>query len=285
MTSVSTLSIGANDANTKKDTLLLSSAGGATLLIGLQVGSRALTFVVNQILLRYLSPELLGISTQLEVYSISVLFFARESLRVAIQRQADVIDETSAPDRGKNVPKGHVDGGTAAGRTQAIVNLAYLSINLGVFFAVFFAALYYSGLRSSDPAILQTPCFEAALKLYGFAAIWELLSEPCFVVVQQKSRFKIRAAAESVGTLLRCLITCGSAIWATRNERDLGVLPFALGQGIYAISLSAVYYWSVWGIASTSQFSLFLTSIYSRYLPSSYPKASLTNLAIPKCSF
>jgi oligosaccharide translocation protein RFT1 len=285
MTSVLTQSTSADDTTTKKDTLLSSSAGGATLLIGLQVGSRALTFIVNQILLRYVSPELLGISTQLEVYSISVLFFARESLRVAIQRQADIVDEVSVPDGDRNVPEGHVDGKTAAGRTQTIVNLAYLSINLGVFFAIFFAALYYNGLRSNDPAILRTPCFETALKLYGFAAIWELLSEPCFVVVQQKSRFKIRATAESVGTLLRCLVTCGSAIWAARNGRDLGVLPFALGQGAYAISLSVVYYWSVRDIASTGRFSLFLSSIYSRYLPSSHPETSLTNPATPKCTF
>jgi oligosaccharide translocation protein RFT1 len=265
MTSKSTPSTGVDDASTERDSLLSTSAGGATLLIGLQVSSRALTFIVNQILLRYLSPELLGISTQLEVYSISVLFFARESLRVAIQRQADISDESSQANDDRKAPEGHVDGRTAAGRTQAIVNLAYVSINLGVVFAVFFAALYYSGLKSSDPAILETPYFGGALKLYGFAAVWELLSEPCFVVVQQKSRFKIRAAAESVGTLFRCLVTCGSAIWAARNGRDLGVLPFALGQGIYAISLSAAYYWSVWSIASSGHFSLSLNSIYSRY--------------------
>lgn len=265
MSSESTSLAGGDDATAYNDSLISTSTGGATLLIGLQFGSRALTFIVNQILLRYLSPELLGISTQLEVYSISVLFFARESLRVAIQRQADITDVPAARDDEEKLPEGHVDGRTAAGRTQAIVNLAYLSINLGVVFAVFFAALYYRGLRSSDPAILQTAYFQEALKLYGFAAIWELSSEPCFVVVQQKSRLKIRAAAESVGTLFRCLLTCGSAIWAARTGRDLGVFPFALGQAVYAISLSIIYYWSVWDIASTGRFSLFLNSIYSRY--------------------
>src|SRR4051794_22555687 len=50
--------------------LLSTSAQGATFLILLQITSRALTFGVNQVLLRYLSPELLGISTQLELYLI-----------------------------------------------------------------------------------------------------------------------------------------------------------------------------------------------------------------------
>lgn len=254
-----------NSKGPNSDALLSTSAGGASLLIGLQVGSRALTFIVNQVLLRYLSPELLGISTQLEVYSISVLFFARESLRVAIQRQADVLDAPTEDDDDDVVPEGHVDGRTAAGRTQAIVNLAYISIYLGAAFAVILALIYTITLRSGDPAILKTPYFQASLKMYGFAAFWELLSEPAFVVVQQKSRFKVRAAAESTATVFRCLVTCGSAIWAARNGEDIGVLPFALGQVMYAVTLLLVYIWSVWGIATTGGFSLILSPIHSGY--------------------
>src|SRR5438045_2854232 len=49
------------DNGISKNYLLSSSAKGATFLIFLQIGSRALTFCVNQILLHYLSPELLAI--------------------------------------------------------------------------------------------------------------------------------------------------------------------------------------------------------------------------------
>ncbi|KAG9237569.1 Rft protein-domain-containing protein [Amylocarpus encephaloides] len=238
-----------------------ASTGGATLLIGLQVGSRALTFVVNQILLRYLSPEIFGISTQLEVYSISVLFFARESLRVAIQRQPEESEGGSQPKDGK-VPEGHVDARTAAGRMQAIVNLAHISVYLGVAFAVLLAAFYLKGVEG-DVVILETKYFQAALKLYGLAAIWELLAEPCFVVVQHKSLYSIRARAEAVATLLRCLATCGSAIWASRNNHDLGVLPFAIGQAVYAVVLGVVYYGGVWSISSKGGFHFVLTPIFS----------------------
>jgi oligosaccharide translocation protein RFT1 len=250
----------------KKASLLSTSAGGATLLIALQVGSRALTFVVNQVLLRYLSPELLGISTQLEVYSISVLFSARESLRVAIQRQPDSDYSVSDKDDQQRLPEGHVDGATVAGRTQAIVNLSYISITLGIGFAIAFARWYLHVLRSGDPTVLDVPYFHESLSLYGVATFFELLSEPCFVVVQHKSAFKIRGAAESVATVLRCLATCGSAIWAARSGRDIGVLPFALGQIIYSISLLFVYCWSVLGIAWRNGFSLILKPIYSRYV-------------------
>ncbi|KAL2073697.1 hypothetical protein VTL71DRAFT_11023 [Oculimacula yallundae] len=244
-----------------------SSAVGAALLIGQQFGSRGLTFIVNQVLLRYLSPSLLGISTQLEVYSITVLFFARESLRVAIQRQPDTPDNTSTEKKKlKNVariPEGHVDETTAAGRTQAIVNLSYVSIYLGVLFAFGVGWLYIYTLSAGDPVVLQTPYFREALKIYGLAAFLELLAEPCYVVVQQKSRFGIRASAELVATVLRCLMTCGSAIWASRTGRDIGVLPFALGQGMYAVSLLLVYYLNVWDIASQGGFSLLSKRIYS----------------------
>lgn len=256
----------------KNASLLLTSAGGATVLIAQQVASRALTFIVNQILLRYLSPELLGISTQLEVYSISVLFSARESLRVAIQRQPDSDDDACKDDQ-KKVPKGHVNGDTAAGRSQAIVNLSYISIALGIGFAIVFARWYRFALSSNDPAVLAVPYFDESLHIYGLAAFLELLSEPCFVVVQQKSAFKIRGAAESAGTVLRCLSTCGSAIWAARNGRDIGVLPFALGQITYATVLLLVYCWNVVGIVRLNGFSLFLKLIYSRYFHICYSDA------------
>lgn len=232
------------------------------MLIGLQVGSRALTFIVNQILLRFLSPELLGISTQLEVYSISVLFFARESLRVAIQRQT-AEPENGTPKQDLDVPDGHVDGRTAAGKTQAIVNLAHVSLYLGVVFAVILAWLY---LRYTDSIVLQTPYFHGSFKIYSLAAVWELLAEPCFVVVQHKSLMKIRGKAEAIATVLRCLTTCVSAVWASRNSIDIGVLPFALGQAAYAISLALVYYASVWDVASTGRFNLMLTPIFSKFV-------------------
>jgi oligosaccharide translocation protein RFT1 len=243
----------------KKPPPSTSSALGAVLLIAQQFGSRALTFIVNQVLLRYLSPDLLGISTQLEVYSITVLFFARESLRVAIQRQADIKDDGKKK-YDERLPESHVDGRTAAGRTQAIVNLAYVSIAIGFSLSIIIGWLY---LSTADHNVSSTPYFIEALSLYSLSALVELLAEPCYVVVQQKSRFSIRASAESMATVFRCIVTCGSAIWASRQGLNIGVLPFALGQAIYAAQLLSVYYLSVWDIATIGGFSLLIKKIYS----------------------
>ena len=208
-----------------------ASAKGATFLILLQVGSRALTFAVNQVLLRFLSPELLGVSAQLELFSISVLYFARESLRVAVQRQTH--------------------------GTQAVVNLSYLAVFFGIPLIYGLALLWLS----SD--VPNVPHFVDALSIYCLATFVELLTEPAFSAVQQRLLYKIRASAESTATLLRCLGTCGSAILASKYGLDIGVLPFAVGQLSYALALLAIYTYKTWPVARTSNFSLLPKRIHS----------------------
>ncbi|KAL5348799.1 Oligosaccharide translocation protein rft1 [Pseudogymnoascus australis] len=250
----------------KHQSLLEKSAHGATFLIALQIGSRALTFAANQIILRFISPDLLGISTQFEVYLISVLFFARESLRVAIQRQSELSEGPeeaikSTQDGEKSERKRKL----AIEKTQALVNLAYISICLGVFFASGLAWAYMRSLRS-NPKVLGTLYFKETLQLYAIAAGFELLAEPCFVVVQQKSEYKTRAFAESIGALLRCVVTCASIIFASKTGLDLGVFPFALGQWTYGLSILLCYLWRVSAISAADKFSLLARPIAPRYV-------------------
>ena len=217
---------------------------GASLLILLQLLSRLVTFVANQLLLRYLTAPLLGVSTQLEVYYLSVLFFARESLRVAIQRQGTAGDATF---------KAGEDHGRVRRESQAVVNLGYLAILLGALVSVGLGWMY---LAYANASTLDTPYLVQSLYLYGVAAMVELLSEPCFVLMQTRLQFGTRATAESAATFLRCLVVFGSAVWASRRQVDIGVLPFALGQLSYGVALLFVYIISGHGLASSIGFSL-----------------------------
>ncbi|GAB1319796.1 Oligosaccharide translocation protein rft1 [Madurella fahalii] len=221
---------------------------GASLLILLQVISRAVTFVANQVLVRFLTAQLLGVSTQLEVYYLSVIFFARESLRVAIQRQ----DSSGLSPPPPSSQKGGKTDGKANTSAQAVINLGYLSIVLGIPLALFFGWLYLNSLSSST--LESAPNLIISLYIYALAAVLELVSEPAFVVMQTRLQFGTRAAAESVATFLRCLITLGSAVWGA--NRDVGVLPFALGQLSYGIGLLGVYVWHGAGLAKKEGFSL-----------------------------
>ena len=248
----------------KNQSLLEKSAHGAKILIALQIGSRALTFTANQILLRFISPDLLGISTQFEVYLISVLFFARESLRVAIQRQSDLPEGPGEANKStQESEKSKQKTELVAEKSQALVNLAYISICLGIFFASALAWAYMRSLRS-NPKVLGTLYFNETLQLYAIAAFWELLAEPCFVVVQQKSEYKTRAVAESIGAFLRCVVTCASIILASKTGLDIGVLPFAIGQWTYGLSILLYYLWRVSAISAADKFSLRARPIASR---------------------
>jgi len=245
---------------------LSASAQGATILIGFQFGSRALTFLVNQILLRYLSPELLGISTQLELYSISVLYFARESLRVTLLRQFQ--EAESAPveagwDQASKSPIGSGSAATSAGQAQIAVNVSYIAIVLGAPLSYVFALFYRC---SAEGSVRGAPNFYLSLTLYGCATLLELSAEPCFVTAQRKHLFRVRASAETCATIARCVITCTTAIWASRAGIDLGVLPFALGQTGYAFVLSSVYMAKIWPIAAREGFALTPRPLSTRYV-------------------
>ena len=206
------------------DNAVSASAKGASFLILLQIGSRALTFALNQILLRFLSPELLGVNVQLELYCISVLYFARESLRVALQRRAD--------------------------GTQAVINMSYLAILAGLPLSYALAELY---LQTEVPRV---PFLVQSLRVYGVAAMVELLAEPSFVAAQQKMLYKVRAGAEAAATIMKTFATVGLVVWASRQGRDLGVLPFAAGQLAYAASLLIVYSARLVLVAKSEGFSL-----------------------------
>lgn len=261
----------------KPSSVLAKSAQGATFLILLQIGSRALTFVVNQILLRYLSPEILGISTQLELFAISVLYFARESLRVALQRQR-VDNEQSEPgkagDNGAGEGRKNATASYSSGRrAQEVVNFSYIAIGLSVPLTYIFARLY---IRSAGSQVLETPYIRESLNIYALATFLELLNEPNFAVAQQQMLYGTRASAETFATSTRCLVACGSAIWASRTGYSVGALPFALGQLSYATVLNIVYFSKIAPLRSQLKFSLFL-----KPLPAS-PSLFLSCFSVPQ---
>jgi O-antigen/teichoic acid export membrane protein len=209
---------------------LAVSAKGASFLILFQVASRGFTFLVNQVLLRFLSPEILGLSAQLDLYYITVLFFSRESVRVACQRQAK--------------------------QTQTVVNLAYISILLGIPLALTLAFLY------GKAQYANVPDFHKSLVIYGLASIVELLSEPAFLAAQQMLQFKLRASAETVATVGRCLTTCFVAATLTaQKHKSVGVLPFAIGQLVYSILLWLSYTYQIIQPEGSEKYSLFPTRI------------------------
>lgn len=231
------------------------AGSGTFFLILIQVASRALTFIGNQFLLRFLSPALLGIAVQLELVSVTSLYFARESLRVALQRQAPSPAHASTQRK---------DNG-AGNETQTVVNLSYLAVLLGFGISTIFG---YSYLQNAANEVLESPVFDLSFRTYAAATLIELLAEPAFVVIQQKAMFKDRARAETSAATARCLVACIVAAIGHRNGQAPSILPFAVGQAAYAIVLLGLYVLPTWQRSRSEKFSLTPRRLSSRSPPS-----------------
>lgn len=235
----------------------------APYLIAIQVASRGLTFLANQILLCYLSPANLGVATQLDLYSTSSLYFARESIRIAVQRQPDGQSSRSNDTANKNESKGMQSVKFSGPQTtsQEIVNISYLSVALG---GALLCILGFSYFHLANRDAFGTPFFTASLIVTGLACFLELLAEPCFAVVQLKMLYRTRAAIETTAALTRAVFTCGTAFCASCLERDVGILPFAMGHLSYALALLSGYFAATRPISRRDGFSLFLFPVNSR---------------------
>ncbi|EME42161.1 hypothetical protein DOTSEDRAFT_175036 [Dothistroma septosporum NZE10] len=225
-----------------------SSAGGVVYLILSQIISRGATFILNQGILRYLSPSLLGVSVQLELYVITVHHFARECLRVATQRRPE-------------------------GGNQAAINLSYLAICAGLPITLLIGQYW------RRPDVLY---FEEALQICGIAAMVELLSEPAFVAVQQNMLYSTRAKAEAYAVAMKTVSTAGVVFYGNSQSTETGALPFAAGELAYCATLTLTYVWKTSSVARHEGFSLLPIAIKERcvedFVLSLFPK-SLLNLS------
>lgn len=208
-------------------------ASGATFLIGAQLFSKALTFILNQALLRFVGPGLFGASAQLEFFINTILYFSREAVRLATQRKS----LTGVQDDVYRFEGGVVEG-TYSGTTQQVVNIGFVAPMIGAPLAGALAYLYYKwgSLAENDGAASY---FGTAIVLFSVSAIIELLSEPCFVLSQLQMEFRTRAAFESAAITVRCVLTFVFVLLA--NASGASIIAFALGQLAYSSILSGLY--------------------------------------------
>lgn len=235
--------------------IVAPSAASTSLLIAIQVASKLFTFVSNQLILRKLQPEILGIAAQLELYSISILYFSRESVRLAIQRQPLGYAE-SVGDQGRGDTRAQNARETTEARlvaSQSVINMSYLSLGLGAVLAVISASLY---IQVAPQGIIQVQFCRRSILLTACASVIELCSEPFFAIVQQHVLYKKRAVVEMTAALAKSLAVCGSVVWAARTNRNIGILPFALGYVCYATTLTCGYAVSLFCHVNQSSFSL-----------------------------
>lgn len=237
-----------------------SPAHGTSFLILIQVVSRFLTFASNQLVLRHLSPEILGVATHLELYYITVLYFSRECVRTAIQREPISNESESADHNNMDKPDSKHAQDEAAS-SQTVVNMSYIAIALGLPLSGLLAFFYQSWATKE---VVLTPYFRESLRIVALSCMIELATEPFFAVVQQRMLYKERAIVETTAAFARSTATCAVSIWAARGDWHVGVLPFAMGYLAYAAALICGYTWQMVASSTKHNYSFWLKSIQSR---------------------
>ncbi|RPA71871.1 Rft-1-domain-containing protein [Ascobolus immersus RN42] len=182
-------------------------------LLILPLISRLVTFSLNSLLLHHISPSLLGLSLQLDLLQSTIVFFSRESLRVALLRT-----------------------GKSPAQTTRAINLAFLSIPLGLFFTLVLGKAYIFGSDGLDTVKTQ------ATWIYLLAAIIELTIEPSFARAQIQGRYGLRALGEGSAAVGRALAVSLGVALVERRGGEAGLMQFAYGQLTYALMLVAIHF-------------------------------------------
>jgi oligosaccharide translocation protein RFT1 len=197
-------------APTPSPNLLATSVSS---LVGLQLSSRAFTFLLNQALVRLATPQTFGTATiQFELLLSTILFLSREGVRTALLRQR----ETASPHLVRNIS----------------LLPAYLGAPIAVALAIFYAA-------TSAPAVRAQSHFHLSVAIYALAAAIELAAEPLYIRAQNELRMDVRVRAEGVAVFLKTLVTFVGLAFASP---EWALMAFAAGQAAYALATFAVFW-------------------------------------------
>ena len=208
-------------AQAKPDLLNKALASASSLLL-LQLFSRVFTFVLNQALVRYVSPQVFGTAAiQFELLLSTILFLSREGVRNALLRSPEAK--------------------ATKGEARLVTNISVLPSVLGIPAAILITLFY---LASTSASTAAQPHFRLSVVIYAAAASLELLSEPLYIRAQNELRFDLRVRAEGFAVVMKtsvafAVLVIGDAEWA--------LVAFATGQAAYGLAVLATYVFAYGG--------------------------------------
>lgn len=208
----------------------------------LQVLFRLITFVLNAFILRFLSKEIVGIvNVRLTLLYSTTTFLAREAFRRAC-----------------------LSGGAQRDWSQTF-NLLWLTVPLGVFWALFLGWVWLQLLEVPDPNVV--PHYGMGVVLFGLSAVVELVGEPFWVLAQAHMFVKLKVIAESLSVILKSVLIAFLVLW----------LPH---WGLYIFSSAQLFYTAVLVLCYVIYFKKLLGSPGSikHTLPVSRMKDLLPNI-------
>ena len=196
------------------------STSAFTSLVGLQLLTRAVNFVLTTALARRLGPAAIGLANvNLQLVSASALFLAKEGVRRAGQR----------------VYPGGVGAPLAHG-----TNLVWLSVPLTALCAAAVGlSTAHRGLGSSEAdAPVSADEYAVTVWLFCFAAVLEACTEPPWLYAQANALIPTRVAAEGGALLLKAFAT-GYLVMAAGGAAG-AARAFGMAQLLYSAAYLAL---------------------------------------------
>ena len=197
----------------KKDSLLRNTVRSASYNVILQVMFRILTFMMNGILLRYTTKDMIGIvNVRLMLLNQTIVFVAREAFRKACLSK------------------------TADKRWTQVINLLWCVFPLGVLLSSVLGYVWLYLLEIPDP--VKIPNYPLAVIVFAACGSIELLSEQLWVVAQAFVFLRLKVVIEGIANFARCVITLGLVVFVP----DLGIIAFCIAQMTFSVLSMVLYY-------------------------------------------
>ncbi|XXQ34312.1 Protein RFT1 like protein [Plasmodiophora brassicae] len=173
-----------------------------SMLVGQQLLSRCLTFLLNVGVTRAMPIDEYGVTVNLALLDATVLFVSREPLRRIAMR------------------------GTSPAHVRSCVNLSWF-VSIPVSVVITMVASWF----------WTAPKYSTCMSLYSFALVIDMLSEPFYLVTLIESRVGRRVAFESFATILRVTATFALVV----APFAMGINAFGWAQLVYAITKLAAF--------------------------------------------
>lgn len=261
--------------------ILEKSTKGATILMLGQFSTKIITFILNNLLVRFLSPRIFGITSFLEFISSTVLFFSREAIRLSTLRITHNDDDMIEDNNIKNNSNEKYDYSNKNTTTtnnnnvlQIAVNFSHVPLYIGIPLSLVLTTWQY---RNINEYFVSLPFFTWSIFFIWCSIIVELFCEPFFIINQLMLNYSTRSKFETMAVTVGCIVNfvvvyAFDQKWFNIvidreqevSKEGIAILAFALGKFFHSISLLLFYFYDyLKNFAPRRSFNLSLTKIHN----------------------
>ncbi|XP_031570734.1 protein RFT1 homolog [Actinia tenebrosa] len=179
----------------------------------LQVSFRILTFIMNGVLLRYTTRDMLGVvNVRLMLLQQTITFVSREAFRKACLS--------------KSTEK----------RWPQVINLLWCVFPIGVALSSILGYIWIYYLERPDPALVSN--YNLGVLVFASTGAVELLCEQLWVISQVFHFLRLKVVIEGIANFSRCFLT----LFLVITFPNLGIICFCLAQVSFSLLIVILYY-------------------------------------------